>query len=299
MTPAESVDAAIPTVSVVIAARNAGPFLDEQLAALAAQTSREPWELVVIDHASTDGTGDRARAWSDRLPIRVEAAPPGGGPSRARNVGIEVSRGEYLLMCDADDIVAPTWIEELVRALQHADIAGGLRVPFCDNERGYAWVGMSKDDVATGTLIAEYKARFFAAHGCNMGFRRATIGKVRFPENYVWPGGEDMAFSWELQRHGATLVSAPRAVVHYRLRDTFKGTIRQRYWWGHSAGLLFRDFPDVLPPRPLFVLLKVWVAAFLDLLRLDSRKHRLWACTRIANLTGRLVGSVRFRVKAW
>ncbi len=113
-------------VSVVIALRNKGPWIGAQLEALAAQRYAGPWEVVVVDNGSTDDGPQVARAMAEPLPeLRVVDASDRRGTSHARNVGAHAARGDLLLYCDGDDVVAPGWIEAMVEAAAQGRPRGG------------------------------------------------------------------------------------------------------------------------------------------------------------------------------
>jgi hypothetical protein len=96
-------------VSVVIPAYNAERFLGEAVATVRAQSYR-PLEVILIDDGSRDGTAALIRRLEAEsmpdLPIRG-IFQPNGGPSAARNAGIEAARGPYLAFLDADDRLHP------------------------------------------------------------------------------------------------------------------------------------------------------------------------------------------------
>ena len=109
--------------TVAVCAYNAVPRIGRALEALAAMRFTGPWEVLVVDNASTDGTGALAQTWERRLPaLRVvhEATP---GLAFARRRAMEESRADYVCFVDDDNLVAADYLEaasEVLRA--HANI---------------------------------------------------------------------------------------------------------------------------------------------------------------------------------
>jgi len=110
----------VPRVTVVIPARNAERDLPRALDSIVAQTYVS-WKAVVVDDASSDGTGDVARAFAERWPGRftVLREDENVGVPRARNAGVAASGGgELLALLDADDY----WREDyLARSIELYD----------------------------------------------------------------------------------------------------------------------------------------------------------------------------------
>jgi glycosyltransferase involved in cell wall biosynthesis len=105
----------MPRVSVIVPAFNAGPYLDETIASLVAQ-SLDDWELTVVDDGSTDGTAAVASDWARRDPrVRLVRQPHRGGVAAARNAGLRAADADaqYLLFLDADDCLEPTALDIL------------------------------------------------------------------------------------------------------------------------------------------------------------------------------------------
>lgn len=91
-----------PLVSVVTPVYNGEAFLRETLESIFAQ-DYEPFEVIVVDDGSTDGSGAIARSYPAARYIRQHNQ----GPAAARNAGIAAARGEFLAFVDADDVVLP------------------------------------------------------------------------------------------------------------------------------------------------------------------------------------------------
>lgn len=106
--------------SVIIAAYNAGSYVQNAIRSVQAQTFGD-WELIVADDASTDDTVAQSRSLADADGrISVIALTENGGPSIARNAAIAAAKGEWLVVLDADDRFTAGRLENLARYI-HAD----------------------------------------------------------------------------------------------------------------------------------------------------------------------------------
>ena len=113
-------------LSVIVPAYNACAVVDQSLASIAAQTTPVD-QVVLVDDGSTDGTAERARRWSDLLPLVVHRLEQnigaGRGAGGARAIGIEHSDGDLIALLDVDDVWFPDHVEVMRRA---HDEHGGL-----------------------------------------------------------------------------------------------------------------------------------------------------------------------------
>lgn len=104
------------TVSVIIPCFNHGEFLLEAVGSVN-NIKREDIEVIVVDDGSTDErTGKEMDALSAQG-IKV-IQQENRGLAAARNAGIAISRGEYILPLDADDRLRPGWIDKGIRILE-------------------------------------------------------------------------------------------------------------------------------------------------------------------------------------
>ncbi len=111
-----------PTVSVVMAAKNYAKFLPEAIDSLLVQTFAD-WELVIIDDGSTDATVDVVRPYLADARIRYFRSDV-LGQSRAKNLGIGFSSGDFIAFLDADDAWLPTKLAEQVALLRRCPTVG-------------------------------------------------------------------------------------------------------------------------------------------------------------------------------
>ncbi len=107
-----------PLVSVVIPCFNYGAFVADAVNSVLAQTFRN-LEIIVVEGGSTDGTTCRLVAELRRPRTRVLFRE---GPHRVgdnRNFGIDRAAGKYICCLDADDMLAPTYVEKAVFLLEN------------------------------------------------------------------------------------------------------------------------------------------------------------------------------------
>lgn len=104
-----------PLVSVIIPTWNEADYLPNLLTSLQNQTY-EPLEIIVADWNSIDGTKDVARSFGA---IVVDVPERGVGP--ARNAGAAAANSDFLLFLDADTILEPTLVEDLMLELLVSD----------------------------------------------------------------------------------------------------------------------------------------------------------------------------------
>lgn len=108
-------------VSLIIPAYNAGGYIERALASVENQTQK-PDEVIVIDDGSTDDTAARVIEFSAKSTLNITfEKQENKGPGAARNLGIKKSVGDIIAFLDADDIVYPEFLKQVVCGLrQHA-----------------------------------------------------------------------------------------------------------------------------------------------------------------------------------
>jgi glycosyltransferase involved in cell wall biosynthesis len=274
-------------ISVILPVRDGMPWLEEQLRALAAQKCSEPWEVVIADNGSTDGSRDFAQSWSElRRGFRVVDASGLHGAPAARNAGVREANGDLLAFCDADDCVHAGWLAGCVAALQHADVVAGLFDFWSLN-------GIS----ASPSVPAAFRQLGFlpAGLGANLAIRRQAFDKVGGFTEEMLPG-EDIDLCWRLQLEGFRFDIAKDAVVAKRARSKFGEVFTQAFAYGRSGVVLHGLYRNAGAHRDLYGAYKSWVWLVMSIPLLAQPQRRIeWARTAGMRL-GRLVGSINERV---
>ena len=120
-------------ISVIVTTHNRREMLKEVLESLLSQTYK-PFEIIVVDNASTDGTRDFLKEnFNDKIRLVIEEKK---GHSYARNCGVETARGDVLAFIDDDAIADKEWCFAIARAFKEtgADGVGGKALPKWENE---------------------------------------------------------------------------------------------------------------------------------------------------------------------
>jgi len=264
-----------------------------QLEALACQRAAPSFEIVVSDNGSTDGLEEflvRSSAHWSQLDIRRVDSSAKPGVSHARNEGLKHARADIVLICDSDDIVCPTWVRSMAKALETYDGVGGSLDERALNPPSSPMLAFAKSSLPVALAFLPYPV------GANCGVRRKVWQALNgFDEGYLF-GGEEVDFFWRLQLAGYKLGFVPQAVVAYRHRTGIRNNIRVAYWHGVGTSQLAARFRAQIPPQSVLAVARTWGGLFLRLPRLLNANRRLGHLRLIAHYFGLVVGSLRYGV---
>lgn len=233
-----------PEISVVIPVRNGLPWIVDQLEALCGQDFEGSWELLVSDNGSSDGTQEVVRSFAGRLPLQIidSHGQPGIGP--ARNAGARAASGPMLAFCDADDVVAPGWLNAIANGLRDADAVGG----HLEEERLNAPGVVTWRPPATPGALPIPFGLMPAPFSCNCGMRSGVFKSLGgFDEAWGVGAAEETDLYWRAQLAGHTLKYVPEAVVHYRHRHGLPALMKQYQTYGFSSARLVQRYAAWLP----------------------------------------------------
>jgi glycosyltransferase involved in cell wall biosynthesis len=102
-----------PRVSVIIPVYNGERYLTQAIESVLAQTS-PPFEVIVVDDGSTDGSASVAERYAPRVKVHSQ---PNAGIGATRNRGVALAQGELIAFLDADDLWSPRKLELQLAAL--------------------------------------------------------------------------------------------------------------------------------------------------------------------------------------
>ena len=239
-------------LSVVIPCRDAADTIAHTLDLLLVQELSVPWEIVVADNGSKDGTAHVVAEYSERHDnvLLIDASGPASA-AFARNVGATAARGRSLVFFDADDLPEPDWLPAMGAALERDAFVGCRLDTESLNDK---WMLAVRGRPQNSDLpLTSFHPHLPTASGGTIGIRASLFHELGGFDEAVPGGSEDVEFCLRGQLAGNRLVFVPDATVKMRYRHSRRGMFAQarRYASGHSIlSGRFRDatVPDAVAP---------------------------------------------------
>ncbi len=247
-------------VSIIIPNWNGARFLRTCLNSLRSQTYRD-FEILLVDNGSTDESRELvAREYPE---VRVLALGRNLGFVGGCNAGMRAARGEIVVLLNNDTEAEPTWLEELVRALDENPRAGMAasklklfdqrekihsagdfyRVDGIPGNRGVWEIdrGQYDDPSANARSVP-----VFGACGGASAYRKTMLDEIGLFDDDFWSYCEDVDLNWRARLAGYDCIFAPRAVVYHHLSATGGGPLASFYVGRNFIYVLAKDYPTSL-----------------------------------------------------
>jgi glycosyltransferase involved in cell wall biosynthesis len=204
--------------SVVIISRNVENFIRDCLDSLVHQ-SRTPDEVIVVDSDSTDATHEIVEEYAAKWPfvkLYVYSSQKGEG----RNYGAAKSTGDIIAFIDSDAIAHALWVEEMIKAMENADVVAGREVRL-----GYHGFTSLK---RVGML---HKGMDVTYPSVNLAYRRTAFEAINGFDT-LFKEAEDVDINYRAVDAGFKLIYWPTAIVYHNARSTFTAFFKQAFWYG-------------------------------------------------------------------
>ena len=201
-------------ISVIVAAYNAEKYVAETLESIGNQ-SIDDYEVIVVNDGSSDGTIEILRDYEKRFHNMSVIDKENGGPSSARNAGLDRAKGEFVYFFDADDILELDALEALYeRAIErHADLVIA-KYDIFNRFRTFPVNGIN--ELVKMDRIDKYEPQILWTFSlCNKLFRRSIIEKydLRLPPiSYSEDGAFLMRYVYRCNR----ITGLNKVIFHYR-----------------------------------------------------------------------------------
>ncbi len=203
-----------PVISIIMPVYNAEETVSRMIDTIIAQTFIE-WELICIDDGSKDSSGvilDEYAKRDERIRVIHKVNE---GVSAARQDGLDVARGDYIIHADSDDWVEPTMLEDMYEKITKDD----CDVVFCDlylnNGAGQKYIPQVATSLEPHQLIDDFFGKLYGSC-CNKLVKKSCIDKykIKFPigVNYC----EDLLFWISLfKNNDVKVIYLSKAYYHY------------------------------------------------------------------------------------
>ncbi len=262
----------MPLISIIVPVYKVEKYLDCCVESILAQTYKNI-ELILVDDGSPDNSGAMCDAWAQKdSRVRV-IHKQNGGASTARNVALDVARGEYIGFVDSDDFIHQDMYMCLMQALENASV----KIACCES------VEVEEDvntplDVSKECTIKEFTAEetMEEIYAYRMGtsfwrrlFHASVLEGIRFPEGEI---NEEYPLLIPIAVKAGGTVAINRVLYYYRNRaDSVTGTVHtslktmkivatnlQRMKKQEKEnGWSFANFPLFVAQESFFVLLSI------------------------------------------
>jgi CDP-glycerol glycerophosphotransferase len=209
-----------PDVAVVLIGFNDAERLPTAVASVMDQTLAN-LELIIVDDASTDTTGEVAKALASTSPkiSYVRLPTNSGGCSRPRNVGLEHVTAPHVMFLDSDDVLERHACKNLLLAIERtgADFVSGRcqRVDM-DTEAERPWMRGLYDEPQVWEGISEHPELMNDTLCTNKLYRMSFLDEhdIRFPEGLHY---EDLAFTAEAYCSATRIAVIPEVVYRWQI----------------------------------------------------------------------------------
>ncbi|MBI2821171.1 MAG: glycosyltransferase family 2 protein [Acidobacteria bacterium] len=238
--------------SVIVPTYNRAGILAKCLGALEKQTFTGPFEVIVVDDASSDSTPQLLSRWnSHRYRLQRLRQEKNQKPAAARNLGMEQASGSFLLFLGDDIIASTALLAEHARA--HSNHAGRVAV------LGYtAWSSELKV-----TRFMKYLGEEGWQFGysliqdpSNLPFNFFYTSNISLPaplarcvgafdESFGVAGWEDTEYGYRLQKLGGKIVFHKEARAEHQHPTTVQSFCARQYQVGQFAPHFYRKHPEL------------------------------------------------------
>ncbi len=197
-------------VSVIVPCYNQAEYLDECLQSVLDQAYQN-WECIIINDGSPDDTMEIALKWCEKDDRFKYLYKENGGLSSARNSGIEIASGTFILPLDADDYISENYIEVCLRKIQESidnKIVYGKAVKFGAKNEDWLLETFSFDNLLQKNMIF-----------CTAMYRKSDWKMVGGYDTNMKEGREDWEFWINVLKRGGIALRVNDCTFYYRVKE--------------------------------------------------------------------------------
>jgi biofilm PGA synthesis N-glycosyltransferase PgaC len=250
----------MPRIDIIVAAYNEEETIEGTLNSILKQNYDNTINVIVANDGSTDNTKAIILAFiATRSSIRVRVSlcdsPVNVGKANVLNMALKQTRTDYVLTLDADSVLHPNALENIVTTMVNRDetyaaVAGTI---LCKNYNESFVTKLQDWDYLLGISAVKriqsmYKGTL-VAQGAFSIYRKSVLEEVG-----GWPDkiGEDIVLSWSILNAGYYIDHTQDAICWTNVPTTYKIFYRQRKRWSRGLIEAFRSYPNLLFRREMY-----------------------------------------------
>ena len=220
--------------TIVIPNINGKGWLRDSIESVYAQTEQD-FELIIVDNGSTDESLEQARSYCTRDNFTLIENGENTGFSHAVNQGIQLAKGEYVVLFNNDAFAEPDWLSELIRTVERDERIFAVQSlmirhyerELADDAGDYmTWIGFACKD-GDGRSVNRYirEKRIFSACGGASLYRKSILEEIGLFDETFFAYNEDVDLAWRANNAGYKSVLCPTAKC-YHICGASTGAVR-------------------------------------------------------------------------
>jgi biofilm PGA synthesis N-glycosyltransferase PgaC len=205
------------------------------------------YEVVVVDDGSTDATVGKISPYVESGRVRLVRKTVNEGKAMALNDALQCLNGEIVLTIDADAVVDPQILRNIVPHFSSSRVAAVTGNPRVDNRRTL----LSKIQLIEFTSIVgllrraqRVWGRIQTVSGVVVAFRKSAVFDVGLFDPSM--ATEDIDMSWRLQKRFWDIRYEPRGLVRMQVPETLRAYLKQRKRWAIGLGQVLRSHMGIV-----------------------------------------------------
>lgn len=232
-----------PKISIIVPVYNAKAYLEKCILSIMEQ-SYQRLEILLVDDGSTDGSSEMCDAIAIRDSRVKVIHQSNGGPSKARNTGIDAASGEYILFVDSDDYIDK---DMCLKLLENHDnygmvICGVIR----EGKESSVFPREPKDEQISSSELLEklLYGKEVKSWPVNKLIAKELLNGIRFNDEMKYE--EDVEFFIRLcSTHNFSVKFIPDYLYHYVIRDnSLTSALQNRMSSYETINLLLNKLSD-------------------------------------------------------
>lgn len=245
-------------ISVIVTVYKGEKYIKKAIESILDQTLKEI-EIIIVDNKSDDSTVEIVKILKEKdSRIKLIELSENKGPGNARNIGIELSKGEYIAFCDADDWIEKEMLFSMYQENEKYDvIVCGYSQ---DTEKEEQVIHSKKNEnlklekqgnkeVVKSISALDYQKTF--SFCWNKLYRREIIMKnnIKFSNKLF---GEDYDFNLNFFKYAESLKSLNKSYYHYIKRNNNSLTERKIPNFFENINERFNDMVNLLKEKNIY-----------------------------------------------